>query len=37
MLQVQSAKGIRKITEGTNNLNRADRWISHFEGLSVLS
>lgn len=37
VLHMQSAKGIRKIVEGTNNLKRADRWISHFEGLSVLS
>lgn len=33
----QSAKGIRKTVEGNNNLNRTDRWISHVEGLSVLS
>lgn len=35
MLQKQSGEGIRKIAAGTNNLNRADQWLSNYEGLCV--
>lgn len=35
MLQKQSDEGIRKTVEGTNNLNRANRWISNCDGLCV--